>query len=179
MGVLLEEPEQLFSPPLQTLFHRLGMHAEHGGDFRRGVALCERKDQGQAAIELEMISDETKREGYEFKIGEEKNIYVIDPVPVIEFIIEDLKNGVSQSNISSRFHIGLADLIVKVSKILREETGISKVCLSGGVFQNMILRSTATERLKRNKFKVYNHKNLPPNDGGISAGQVAIGMKNR
>lgn len=135
--------------------------------------------QGQAAIELEMISDETKREGYEFKIGEEKNIYVIDPVPVIEFIIEDLKNGVSQSNISSRFHIGLADLIVKVSKILREETGISKVCLSGGVFQNMILRSTATERLKRNKFKVYNHKNLPPNDGGISAGQVAIGMKNR
>jgi len=76
-----------------------------------------------------------------------------------------------------KFHIGLADLIVEVSKILRKEAGINKVCLSGGVFQNIILREEATKRLKNEEFKVYNHKKLPPNDGGISAGQVAIAMK--
>ena len=133
--------------------------------------------QGQAAIELEMIADEKEQKGYEFSIRKEKPIYIIDSFKVIESIINDLKNGVCKNNVSSKFHTGLADLIVRISKLLREETGINKVCLSGGVFQNMVLRSTATEKLERNKFMVYNHKNIPPNDGGISAGQVGIAMK--
>ena len=133
--------------------------------------------QGQAAIELEMMADEKEKEGYLFNLKKEKHIYIIDPRSVIKAIITDAQNGVQKSKISMKFHAGLADLIVKVSKILRKETGINKVCLSGGVFQNMVLRSTSTEKLERNKFQVYNHKNIPPNDGGISAGQVAIAMK--
>ncbi len=132
--------------------------------------------QGQAAIELEMIANETEKNFYEFDIQEKYDFHVIDPLGVIKSIVRDTKNRVSKSDISMKFHIGLADLIVNVSKILREQTGINKVCLSGGVFQNMILRSKASEKLKRNKFKVYNHRKIPPNDGGISAGQVAIAM---
>jgi len=134
--------------------------------------------QGQAAIELEMKAGDKGKEGYEFNLKNGNRIYIIDPGSMIKSVINDIKDGISQSKISSKFHIGLADLIVKMSKILRKETGINKVCLSGGVFQNMILRNKATESLKRNKFKVYNHKTIPPNDGGISAGQVAIAMRN-
>jgi len=133
--------------------------------------------QGQAAIELEMIADEKEQKGYEFEIRKEKRIYIIDTLTVIESLINDLKNGVRKSDISSKFHVGLAGLIVTVSKLLREETGINKVCLSGGVFQNMVLRNMATKKLKRVEFEVHNHRNIPPNDGGISAGQVAIAMK--
>ncbi len=133
--------------------------------------------QGQAAIELEMTADKKEKEGYNFNLKSKKTIYVIDSKPVIKSIINDIKKRVPRSNISMKFHIGLADLIVEVSKILRKEAGINKVCLSGGVFQNIILREEATKRLKNEEFKVYNHKKLPPNDGGISAGQVAIAMK--
>jgi hydrogenase maturation protein HypF len=133
--------------------------------------------QGQAAIELEMVANEREKNFYEFDIKETSDFYVINSLGVIKSIVEDIKKRVPGSDISMKFHIGLANLIVDVSKVLRKETGINKVCLSGGVFQNIILRSTASEKLKKNKFKVYNHRKIPPNDGGISAGQVSIAMK--
>jgi hydrogenase maturation protein HypF len=133
--------------------------------------------QGQAAIELEMIAKEDEHEFYKFDIIRSIDTFIIDPKKVIESIVEDIKKGIAKEYISIKFHIGLAEMIVEVSNLLREETGINKVCLSGGVFQNIILRKEATKKLKKAKFKVYNHKKLPPNDGGISAGQVAIAMK--
>jgi hydrogenase maturation protein HypF len=133
--------------------------------------------QGQAAIELEMIARDRGGEFYKFGIREENGIYVIDPAPVIESIIKDIKNKTAVASISTKFHLGLAEMIVRVSSLLREESRMNKVCLSGGVFQNMILRKMATKRLEKNNFTVYNHKNIPPNDGGISAGQVAVAMK--
>jgi hydrogenase maturation protein HypF len=133
--------------------------------------------QGQAAIELEMIAKEDEQKFYQFDIIRSINTYIIDPKKVIESIVEDIKKGTANGYISMKFHIGLAEMIVDVSNLLREETNINKVCLSGGVFQNMILREEATKRLKKERFEVYNHKKLPPNDGGISAGQVAIAMK--
>jgi hydrogenase maturation protein HypF len=133
--------------------------------------------QGQAAIELEMMAGETEKEFYEFEIREEKGIYVINPLPVMESIVKDIKSRIAPDSISARFHLGLAEMIVRVSGLLRKETRINKVCLSGGVFQNMVLRKLTTERLEKNNFKVCNHKNIPPNDGGISAGQVAVAMK--
>ncbi len=133
--------------------------------------------QGQAAIELEMIAKEDEHEFYKFDIIKSINTYIIDPKKVIESIVEDIKKGTANEYISIKFHKGLAEMIVDVSNLLREGTGINKVCLSGGVFQNIVLRNEATKRLKEEKFKVYNHKKLPPNDGGISAGQVAIAMR--
>ena len=135
--------------------------------------------QGQAAIELEMIAKESGSEFYKFDIKKNKDIYTMDPGRVIESIVKDIENGVTKSAISTKFHMGLSEMIAEVSVLLREETTINKVCLSGGVFQNIILRKRATERLRKEKFEVYNHKNLPPNDGGISAGQVAIAMRAR
>jgi hydrogenase maturation protein HypF len=133
--------------------------------------------QGQAAIELEMIAKEDEHEFYKFDIMRSINTYIIDPKKVIESIVEDIKKGTANEYISIKFHIGLAEMIVDVSNLLREETGINKVCLSGGVFQNIVLRKEATKRLKEGKFEVYNHRKLPPNDGGISAGQVAVVMR--
>jgi len=133
--------------------------------------------QGQAAIELEMIVKESGGGFYEFDIQEENDIYVINPLGVIGSIIKDIKSKVTIDAISMKFHIGLAEMIVKVSSLLREETSIDKICLSGGVFQNMILRKETTKKLLKEKFEVYNHAKLPPNDGGISAGQAAIAMK--
>jgi len=133
--------------------------------------------QGQAAIELEMIVEKSVRECYKFRIKKDKNIYILDPKPVIEAIVKDIESGVTKEIISAKFHRGLSGMILEVSNLLREETGINIVCLTGGVFQNIVLRKEATAKLQEGKFKVYNHKKIPPNDGGISAGQVAIAMK--
>ncbi len=46
--------------------------------------------------------------------------------------------------------------------------------LSGGVFLNALLTSEVCTRLQRDGFRVYRHRLVPPNDGGLSLGQVAI-----
>jgi hydrogenase maturation protein HypF len=46
--------------------------------------------------------------------------------------------------------------------------------LSGGVFQNVRLLAGASARLEAAGLRVLVPEHLPPNDGGISYGQVAI-----
>jgi hydrogenase maturation protein HypF len=58
--------------------------------------------------------------------------------------------------------------------IISEGTGIKQVVLSGGVFQNRIIMVKTVKVLQDSGFAVFNHRQVPCNDGGISLGQVAI-----
>ena len=58
----------------------------------------------------------------------------------------------------------------------RQQTDVTTVALSGGVFQNTLLTRLTKERLKRAGFRVLLHSLLPPNDGGICVGQAAFAM---
>jgi hydrogenase maturation protein HypF len=60
---------------------------------------------------------------------------------------------------------------------IREKYNPNKVVLSGGSFQNKYLSEHLIKELKHKNFKVYNHQNIPSNDGGISLGQIAIASK--
>jgi len=128
--------------------------------------------EGQAAIELEMIADRNCTRGYDFEIKAEEN--VIKPEKLIRCAVEDLLEGVSVSEIAAKFHIGVARLISSLSRRVKKERGINRVCLSGGVFQNVFLLERACRMLKDDGFDVYTHSRVPANDGGISFGQAAI-----
>lgn len=133
--------------------------------------------EGQAAIELEMLSMKSKEtKYYPFKIVEEENRLIIDVKPTIEEIIKELKT-VEKKDIGKKFHNTIAQIIVNLSEILREEYKINKVGFSGGVFQNRLLLRTIVPILKEKKFEVYTHRNVPTNDGGISLGQVILGRE--
>jgi hydrogenase maturation protein HypF len=55
-----------------------------------------------------------------------------------------------------------------------QAAGERRVALTGGCFQNRLLTERAAARLERAGFEVLLHRHVPPNDGGISLGQVAI-----
>ena len=55
-----------------------------------------------------------------------------------------------------------------------QAVGQPRVALTGGCFQNRLLTERAAERLARAGFEVLLHRQVPPNDGGISLGQVAV-----
>jgi len=59
-------------------------------------------------------------------------------------------------------------------KLIAEESGITRVALSGGVFQNRLLLKLATSALHKNSLGVLTHHLVPCNDGGISLGQAVI-----
>ena len=58
-----------------------------------------------------------------------------------------------------------------------ETTGVCKVALSGGVFQNRLLLEMVEEDLTKMGFTVLRHHLVPPNDGGIALGQAVYGME--
>ena len=53
--------------------------------------------------------------------------------------------------------------------------GRPRVVLSGGCFQNRLLTERVVAGLRDAGFVPYWHQCLPPNDGGIAAGQAVIG----
>lgn len=128
--------------------------------------------EGQAAIELEQIADATNREKYDLVVSEDGSI--IRPQNVIRSAVEDLLSGVPPRIISARFHLGVADLIARISCRVRAEHKLNRVVLSGGVFQNMFLLRTASRSLRAAGFEVLTHARVPTNDGGISLGQAVI-----
>jgi hydrogenase maturation protein HypF len=69
----------------------------------------------------------------------------------------------------------MARIIESVCNKLRERSGVDKVCLSGGTFQNLTLLADATALLRRSGFEVFLHSQVPSNDGGLSLGQTVIG----
>ncbi len=126
--------------------------------------------EGQAAIELEAVVDDSEIGRYEFDV----EAGVLDPSPVLEAIIADLDRGLAASVISSRFHSSVAHMMVACAEAVRTETGIGTVGLSGGVFQNATLTTAARHRLEQRGFRVLTHRQVPPNDAGLSLGQTVI-----
>ena len=132
--------------------------------------------EGQAAIELETIAANGEDESYPVQL-EGGVPWQLDFRPAIERIVRDLAGGVLPGVISARFHNTVAKASVEVCRGLRGETGLNRVCLSGGTFQNIRLLSLATAGLRAQGFDVYLHAQVPPNDGGIALGQAAIAAR--
>lgn len=89
---------------------------------------------------------------------------------MIEAMLTDVDAGVSTDTIASRFHEGLIHGIVSVARLV----GHHRVALTGGCFQNRILTERTASELRLDGFEVLLHTRVPPNDGGISLGQVVV-----
>ncbi|MFM7372893.1 MAG: carbamoyltransferase HypF, partial [Sphaerospermopsis kisseleviana] len=134
----------------------------------------------QAAIEMEatanvnILNKDEETINYPWKIEKLDRIYYIDPAPMWEGILQDLKQQISPSEIAAKFHISLAIVITEIVKQLTQEHKINQVALTGGVFQNRILLEQTTKHLQKLGIEVFTHSIVPANDGGLSLGQAVI-----
>jgi hydrogenase maturation protein HypF len=88
--------------------------------------------------------------------------------------VENIFSGKSMEETASAFHATLTAAFVAMSLEMRKATGINRVALSGGCFQNRLLLEGTMTGLKKNGFEVYCHSQVPVNDGGVSLGQAVI-----
>jgi hydrogenase maturation protein HypF len=126
--------------------------------------------EGQAAIELESLCSPAETGAYEFDLSADEILVA----GFLDQLLKDIHAGVSAPIISAKFHNGLAKAFVSVCKLIRQETAINTVALSGGVWQNITLLTKTYDLLDREGFTTLVHHNVPANDGGISLGQVAV-----
>jgi len=125
-------------------------------------------------MELESFCASGMKERYKFSIYKEGEKFIIDPQEIFINIIEDLKKRIGKDIIAAKFHNTVAEFTVDLCGKIRENTGINKIALSGGVFQNCYLTENIISLLEKDDFQVYIHQKVPPNDGGISLGQAVV-----
>jgi hydrogenase maturation protein HypF len=124
--------------------------------------------EGQAAIELENCMDNQENEFYDLPIeGDEVKLSTL-----FDQMIADKLNRVPNSIISAKFHRGLTQTCLDASMTVRNQYGIDKVALSGGVWQNMSLLQLTVSKLTQAGFTCLVHEKVPTNDGGLSLGQA-------
>lgn len=134
--------------------------------------------ESQAAMELEALADEIlPGENYDFllKQGKTRNEPLqIDLVPCIRQIVTDLQAGIFLSAIGVKFHHTLVSAFTAAAKAIGEKTGVKKIVLSGGVFNNDMMLNQMITGLEKHRFTVYTHTRVPCGDGGICLGQAAV-----
>ena len=136
--------------------------------------------EGQAAIMLEMeINDQRTDEFYNYEWSKGKESYLISPTPIIQGIVNDFMSGIGSNLISYKFHLTLIKLFTDLCFQLKKQTGIDKIVLSGGVFQNANLLAGLSRELRIKGLNVFSHSKVPTNDGGIALGQVAVAAANK
>jgi hydrogenase maturation protein HypF len=89
---------------------------------------------------------------------------------LVREIVTGIRIGRSASALSQAFHQAIADMVASVV----ERFGGHKVVLSGGCFQNRILTEMIVRQLQLKSRDVLTHGKIPPNDGGLAAGQITI-----
>jgi hydrogenase maturation protein HypF len=129
--------------------------------------------EGQPAIELEAVSkrDEEGHYPYELSFSDMLNL---DHRPVLRAIVEDIKSGRPKEIVAGRFHNTLVRAMAEMIRIGSEKSGYKRVVLGGGSFCNSLLVSKLKVAMKEDGYQLIMPKLLPPNDGGISYGQVVV-----
>ena len=137
---------------------------------------------GQAAIELEALaemSDDSQILPYEIALGND-GLHQVDFSSLFPATLHGLEAAVSPDALARRFHASVAQASVDVCIRIAGDSGIDRVALSGGVFQNRLLSEMVYTGLVKQGLQVFTHRLSPPNDGCIALGQAAIaGWKTR
>ena len=101
---------------------------------------------------------------------------ILNTGDIVAHLVREKLEGEDSGKLAYEFHRALADEILAACEEAEQETGIRKVALSGGVFQNRLLLELVDDGLAEKGFEVLKHSLIPPNDGGIALGQAAYGM---
>ena len=136
--------------------------------------------EGQAAVELEALASSARSIAFEDarmwapRLARDADGLILDPEPTIVATVAAARAGMSKAVAARLFHEGLASAIADAAVALRNLTGVTTVGLTGGVFVNSLLSAACRAKLQRDNFTVLTHERIPPNDGGLALGQIAV-----
>ena len=133
--------------------------------------------EGQGAILLEAAADKDCTEELPWTITETGGLFEIDYRLMIRSLVEQSGEECNKSRLAAMFMNTLVSAAAEMAVRIRQRTGISKVVLSGGSFQNQYILQRLLERLPERGFKVYIHRHVSPNDEGLSLGQLMIAAR--
>ena len=137
-----------------------------------GIAWGVQHYEGQAAMELEALANpRATTGGYPVAISD---CGVLSWAPLWAGLITDLKAATDPSVIAARFHVGLGDGLIAISKRVLATANTNRIVLSGGVMQNRLLHHYLQQQLRDVGCEILSNEKVPANDGGIALGQACV-----
>lgn len=136
----------------------LGLCSESTYEGEAAILLGEQAADGLPGVEVEPYPFHLQ--GGEIRVGE-----------LVKGLLEDVESSVPVETIAARFHATVRSMVVAGAILAREQKGIEKVVLSGGVWNNRALLRETRKELEGEGFAVYINEKIPAGDGGIALGQ--------
>lgn len=136
--------------------------------------------EAQAAMALEAAAHtalHTDTEAYPLPLAGAGPPWVMDTGPLLRAAVSDVLAAVPAPVVAARFHRALATAVLDAALAARDSTGLDRVAVSGGVFCNAALLRLVSEALRTASFQVLRHHTVPPNDGGLALGQIAVAAR--
>jgi hydrogenase maturation protein HypF len=166
VGIVMRQMEKKVNCPLSSSAGRLF----DGAAALLGMAPYASYE-AEGPIKLERIADPAEDGGYEFIVDNINGIYEIDTDGLFKGMAGDLKKKTPVPVISARYHNTVAEAVSVTVERIGMDSGIKTVALSGGVFQNRILRDKIPGMLEARGFTVITNREYPVNDSNIAIGQ--------
>ena len=139
------------------------------------LSVREVSHEGEAASWLEAVADPNQTEAYPLPLDHSEVLPRGDWRPLFRALLADVRAGVAPSLCAARFHNALAGW---AGAVVTPHLQVD-VVLSGGCFLNTLLTIRTRDVVERLGRKVYRHSHIPPGDGGLAAGQLAIALARR
>jgi hydrogenase maturation protein HypF len=130
---------------------------------------------GQAPTALEALADQKERGHWYSDDMVELSVSpaLLRPEPILLSVSRETAADVEPASVAARFHNTLSEATVRLADALCNRHRVTAVCLTGGSFQNSLLRRRVAAGLRSRGLRVYLNHRVPLNDGGIAYGQVA------
>lgn len=162
-----ERPGRLKSSSLGRLFDAV---AAITGVCRRSTY------EGEAAIALEAAAGGRLARGFfrseDLSDAPDRTGLTWDPRYCLVQLARAAYEGRNGNRLAARFHGTVVAALSAVTVRLARRHRVRTVALSGGSMVNSLLRRGLGSRLRSAGLAVYRNEALPPNDGGVSAGQA-------
>ncbi len=135
--------------------------------------------EGEAAIALERMATtamaQAADEAYPFGVETSPDgLWQLTWKPSWRALLGDVSQGVDTARMAARFHHTLIAAITELGMRLCRQHDLTTAVLSGGVFQNRLLREGVCRALEANGLQVLMPERAPAHDGGLALGQAAV-----
>lgn len=124
----------------------------------------------EAPMRLEAVADNSISDFYPFETDKEVSF-----LHTIRAIVDDIQKKIPNSIISAKFHNSFVNAIFETVWNIHKNSGLKKVALSGGTFQNKFVLEKLETKLQESGLEVFAHEKIPSNDAGIALGQLVVG----
>ena len=135
--------------------------------------------EGESAIRLEHMAQDDITQALPVDVETVDGVCRLNTPALTAALWERKAAGDSPNLLAAQFMNAMVELAVHQCQFARAQTGLNRVVLSGGVFQNMYLLPRILDALAAQGFEAYHHSRVSTNDEGIALGQLIAAAARR